>query len=189
MTLRPSASRKFFVTLTVRSVTGAYSFGEVLLKGSRGHKVRIPIVSHGLRSIMVALKKLNMRGKNSPTSGQSESGRKLEKQPCKMEVLWAKKLPEKAGNAPCSASTKKSSRQYQVEPRPAVEPVRSSRLLGKIEQWQQQLDSGEKEGPPRQNMPPPTAKKTDQRRLKKKSRANLKLLTMCIRLVLVRPAP
>lgn len=47
MTLRHGASRKFTVTLTVRSVTGAYSFGEVLLKGSRGHKVRIPVVAAG----------------------------------------------------------------------------------------------------------------------------------------------
>ncbi|CAA3021817.1 subtilisin-like protease [Olea europaea subsp. europaea] len=47
MTLRPGASRKFSVTLTVRSVTGSYSFGEVLLKGSRGHKVRIPVVAMG----------------------------------------------------------------------------------------------------------------------------------------------
>ncbi|CAI9760937.1 unnamed protein product [Fraxinus pennsylvanica] len=47
MTLRPGASGKFSVTLTVRSVTGAYSFGEILLKGSRGHKVRIPVVAMG----------------------------------------------------------------------------------------------------------------------------------------------
>ncbi|KAL8096762.1 subtilisin-like protease SBT2.5 [Apium graveolens] len=47
MTLRPGASRKFSVTLTVRSLTGSYSFGEVLLKGSRGHKVRIPVVAMG----------------------------------------------------------------------------------------------------------------------------------------------
>ncbi|KAK1367483.1 Subtilisin-like protease [Heracleum sosnowskyi] len=47
MTLRPGASRKFSVTLTVRSLTGTYSFGEVLLKGSRGHKVRIPVVAMG----------------------------------------------------------------------------------------------------------------------------------------------
>ncbi|XP_052199696.1 subtilisin-like protease SBT2.5 [Diospyros lotus] len=47
MTLRPGASRKFTVTLTVRSVTGTYSFGQVLLKGSRGHKVRIPVVAMG----------------------------------------------------------------------------------------------------------------------------------------------
>ncbi|KAL6977827.1 hypothetical protein U1Q18_026612 [Sarracenia purpurea var. burkii] len=47
MTLRPGASRQFSVTLTVRSVTGLYSFGEVLMKGSRGHKVRIPVVAMG----------------------------------------------------------------------------------------------------------------------------------------------
>ncbi|KAL8144576.1 hypothetical protein AgCh_002959 [Apium graveolens] len=47
MTLRPGASGKFSVTLTVRSVTGAYSFGEVVLKGSRGHMVRIPVVAMG----------------------------------------------------------------------------------------------------------------------------------------------
>ncbi|KAK4413577.1 hypothetical protein Salat_2770400 [Sesamum alatum] len=46
--------------------------------------------------------------KNSPTSGLSESGRKLEKQPWKMDILWAEMLPEKAGNTPCSASAKKS---------------------------------------------------------------------------------
>ncbi|KAK6147441.1 hypothetical protein DH2020_018353 [Rehmannia glutinosa] len=47
MTLRPGASRKFTVTLTVRSVSGAYSFGEVWLKGNRGHKVRITVVAMG----------------------------------------------------------------------------------------------------------------------------------------------
>ncbi|KZV18285.1 subtilisin-like protease [Dorcoceras hygrometricum] len=47
MTLTPGASRKFSVTLTVRSVTGLYSFGEVWLKGSRGHKIRIPVVAMG----------------------------------------------------------------------------------------------------------------------------------------------
>ncbi|CAM8891845.1 unnamed protein product [Rhodiola kirilowii] len=47
MTLKPGASRKFTVTLSVRSVTGMYSFGEVLLKGNRGHKVRIPVVVMG----------------------------------------------------------------------------------------------------------------------------------------------
>lgn len=47
MTLRPGASRKISITLSVRSVTGTYSFGEVLLKGSRGHKVRIPVVAMG----------------------------------------------------------------------------------------------------------------------------------------------
>ncbi|XP_044464577.1 subtilisin-like protease SBT2.5 [Mangifera indica] len=47
MTLKPSASRKFSVTLTVRSVTGTYSFGEIYMKGSRGHKVTIPVVAQG----------------------------------------------------------------------------------------------------------------------------------------------
>ena len=47
MTLRPGASRSFSVTLTVRSVSGVFSFGEVKLKGSRGHKVRIPVVALG----------------------------------------------------------------------------------------------------------------------------------------------
>lgn len=47
MTIKPGASRRFFVTLTVRSVSGGYSFGEVLLKGNRGHKVRIPVVAMG----------------------------------------------------------------------------------------------------------------------------------------------
>ncbi|PIA43828.1 hypothetical protein AQUCO_01800105v1 [Aquilegia coerulea] len=47
MTLLPGASRTFTVSLTVRSVTGSYSFGEVLMKGSRGHKVQIPVVAMG----------------------------------------------------------------------------------------------------------------------------------------------
>ncbi|KAE9587710.1 putative cucumisin [Lupinus albus] len=47
MTIKAGASRKFTVTLTVRLVTGTYSFGEVLLKGSRGHKVRIPVLANG----------------------------------------------------------------------------------------------------------------------------------------------
>ncbi|XP_027359980.1 subtilisin-like protease SBT2.6 [Abrus precatorius] len=47
MTIKAGASRKFSVTLTVRSVTGTYSFGEVLMKGSRGHKVRIPVLANG----------------------------------------------------------------------------------------------------------------------------------------------
>ncbi|XVF47667.1 hypothetical protein PTKIN_Ptkin03bG0128500 [Pterospermum kingtungense] len=47
MTLRPGASRKFSVTLTARSVTGSYSFGEITLKGNRGHKVTIPVVAMG----------------------------------------------------------------------------------------------------------------------------------------------
>ncbi|KAI3524159.1 hypothetical protein L1887_02811 [Cichorium endivia] len=47
MTIGPGASRRFMVTLTVRSVTGRYCFGEVLLKGNRGHKVRMPVVAMG----------------------------------------------------------------------------------------------------------------------------------------------
>ncbi|CAH9140980.1 unnamed protein product [Cuscuta epithymum] len=47
MTLRHGATRKFTVTLTPRSITGRYSFGEVTLKGSRGHIVRIPVVALG----------------------------------------------------------------------------------------------------------------------------------------------
>ncbi|CAH9110396.1 unnamed protein product [Cuscuta europaea] len=47
MTLRRGATRKFTVTLTPRSITGQYSFGEVTLKGSRGHIVRIPVVALG----------------------------------------------------------------------------------------------------------------------------------------------
>ncbi|KAL9224570.1 hypothetical protein vseg_000591 [Gypsophila vaccaria] len=50
LTLLPGASRKFTVTLTARSLTGTYTFGEVLLKGSRGHKVRIPVVAMGYGS-------------------------------------------------------------------------------------------------------------------------------------------
>ncbi|KAK7388136.1 hypothetical protein VNO78_22942 [Psophocarpus tetragonolobus] len=49
MTIKAGASRKFSVTLTTRSVTGTYSFGEVLMKGSRGHKVRIPVLANGYR--------------------------------------------------------------------------------------------------------------------------------------------
>ncbi|GJX24263.1 subtilisin-like protease SBT2.5 isoform X1 [Tanacetum coccineum] len=47
MTVGPGASQKFTVTLTVRSTTGTYSFGEVVLKGNRGHKVRMPVVAMG----------------------------------------------------------------------------------------------------------------------------------------------
>ncbi|KAI3782296.1 hypothetical protein L2E82_12336 [Cichorium intybus] len=47
MTIGPGQSQKFTVTLTVRSVNKAYSFGEVLLKGNRGHKVRLPVVAMG----------------------------------------------------------------------------------------------------------------------------------------------
>ncbi|KAI4379669.1 hypothetical protein MLD38_005937 [Melastoma candidum] len=49
MTLRPGASRAITVTLTVRSVTGTYSFGEILMKGSRGHKVRVSVVAMSYR--------------------------------------------------------------------------------------------------------------------------------------------
>lgn len=49
MTVRAGGSRQFSVTLSVRSLTGSYSFGEVVLKGSRGHKVRIPVVAMGYR--------------------------------------------------------------------------------------------------------------------------------------------
>ncbi|CAN1229073.1 Subtilisin-like protease SBT2.6 [Linum grandiflorum] len=47
MTLKPGASRKLTVTVTVRSVTGGYSFGKVTMKGSRGHRVRIPVAAMG----------------------------------------------------------------------------------------------------------------------------------------------
>lgn len=47
MTIKPGSSQKLSVTLTVRSVTGTYSFGEILMKGSRGHKVRIPVLANG----------------------------------------------------------------------------------------------------------------------------------------------
>ncbi|KAK9715469.1 hypothetical protein RND81_06G167700 [Saponaria officinalis] len=49
LTLLPGASRKFTVTLTARSLTGTYTFGEVWLKGNRGHKVRIPVVAMGYK--------------------------------------------------------------------------------------------------------------------------------------------
>lgn len=49
MTVLSGASREITVSLTVRSVTGAYSFGEILMKGNRGHKVRIPVVAMGFR--------------------------------------------------------------------------------------------------------------------------------------------
>ncbi|KAL5149471.1 Subtilisin-like protease SBT2.6 [Glycine soja] len=49
MTIKAGASRQFSVSLTVRSVTRRYSFGEVLMKGSRGHKVRIPVLANGHR--------------------------------------------------------------------------------------------------------------------------------------------
>ncbi|XP_010927223.2 subtilisin-like protease SBT2.5 [Elaeis guineensis] len=49
MTVLSGASREMTVSLTVRSVTGGYSFGEILMKGNRGHKVRIPVVAAGFR--------------------------------------------------------------------------------------------------------------------------------------------
>ncbi|WOL19769.1 hypothetical protein Cni_G28571 [Canna indica] len=50
MTVLSGASRDITVTLTVRSMTGEYSFGEILMKGNRGHKVRIPVVAMGYSS-------------------------------------------------------------------------------------------------------------------------------------------
>ncbi|CAA7409317.1 unnamed protein product [Spirodela intermedia] len=47
LTLLPGHSRELRATLTVRSVTGQYSFGEILMKGSRGHRVRVPVVAMG----------------------------------------------------------------------------------------------------------------------------------------------
>ncbi|KAK4760169.1 hypothetical protein SAY87_023300 [Trapa incisa] len=49
MTLLPGASRKFTATLTPRSITGTYCFGEILMKGSRGHKVSITVAAMGYR--------------------------------------------------------------------------------------------------------------------------------------------
>ncbi|KAL4205347.1 hypothetical protein AMTRI_Chr01g114170 [Amborella trichopoda] len=48
MTLEAGATRNFTVTVSVRSVTGTYCFGEVLLKGDRGHMVRIPVAVLGV---------------------------------------------------------------------------------------------------------------------------------------------
>lgn len=50
MTVLSGSSREITVSLTVRSVTGKYSFGEILMKGDRGHKVRIPVVAMGFSS-------------------------------------------------------------------------------------------------------------------------------------------
>ncbi|ONK69503.1 uncharacterized protein A4U43_C05F23620 [Asparagus officinalis] len=47
MTVLAGSSRQLTVSLTVRSFTGSYSFGEILMKGNRGHKVRIPVVAMG----------------------------------------------------------------------------------------------------------------------------------------------
>jgi hypothetical protein len=44
LTVLPGASREITATLTARSVTGTYSFGEITMKGDRGHLVRIPVV-------------------------------------------------------------------------------------------------------------------------------------------------
>ncbi|KAJ4789598.1 Subtilisin-like protease [Rhynchospora pubera] len=49
-TILPGQSRDVTITLTARSVTDTYSFGEVLMKGDRGHKVRIPVVAMGFGS-------------------------------------------------------------------------------------------------------------------------------------------
>ncbi|XP_020594496.1 subtilisin-like protease SBT2.6, partial [Phalaenopsis equestris] len=50
MTVLAGSSKAIWVSLTVRSVTGRYSFGEVLLKGDKGHFVRIPVVAMGFSS-------------------------------------------------------------------------------------------------------------------------------------------
>lgn len=47
MTVLAGGSREISVSLTVRSVTGRYSFGEILMKGNRGHKVRITVAAMG----------------------------------------------------------------------------------------------------------------------------------------------
>ncbi|PWZ17217.1 Subtilisin-like protease SBT2.6 [Zea mays] len=49
VTVLPGASRELAVTLTARSVTGTYSFGEIAMKGDRGHLVRIPVVAMGFK--------------------------------------------------------------------------------------------------------------------------------------------
>lgn len=50
VTIKPSVlileegnSKSFWVTLSSKSPTGTYSFGEILLKGDRGHNVRMPV--------------------------------------------------------------------------------------------------------------------------------------------------
>ena len=47
LTFLPGATRELRVTLTARSrsVSGSYCFGEILMKGSRGHRVRLPVVA------------------------------------------------------------------------------------------------------------------------------------------------
>ncbi|KAL5223479.1 hypothetical protein ABZP36_010118 [Zizania latifolia] len=49
LTVLPRASREITATLTARSVTGTYSFGEITMKGDRGHLVRIPVVAMGFK--------------------------------------------------------------------------------------------------------------------------------------------
>jgi hypothetical protein len=49
LTVLPGASRVITVTLTARSITGTYSFGEITMKGDRGHLVRIPVVAMGFK--------------------------------------------------------------------------------------------------------------------------------------------
>uniref|UniRef100_A0A0E0LF75 Subtilisin-like protease n=1 Tax=Oryza punctata TaxID=4537 RepID=A0A0E0LF75_ORYPU len=49
LTVLPGASREITATLTARSVTGTYSFGEITMKGDRGHLVRIPVVAMGFK--------------------------------------------------------------------------------------------------------------------------------------------
>jgi hypothetical protein len=49
LTVLPGASRVITVSLTARSITGAYSFGEITMKGDQGHLVRIPVVAMGFK--------------------------------------------------------------------------------------------------------------------------------------------
>jgi hypothetical protein len=49
LTVLPGSSREITVTLTTRSVTGTYSFGQITMKGDRGHLVRIPVVAMGFK--------------------------------------------------------------------------------------------------------------------------------------------
>jgi hypothetical protein len=49
LTVLPGASRVITATLTARSITGTYSFGEITMKGDRGHLVRIPVVAMGFK--------------------------------------------------------------------------------------------------------------------------------------------
>lgn len=49
LTVLPGSSREITVTLTTRSVTGTYSFGEITMKGDRRHLVRIPVVAMGFK--------------------------------------------------------------------------------------------------------------------------------------------